>query len=734
MGGLQDDAAASGERMKAQMSDLSVTVGTMLLPIMSKSLDVIGPLIQKFADAPPHIQEVVVVIGVLAAAMGPALGILGKFTGAFGTMIDLAPKVISGLGNLATAAIANAAAIGAATIAVLGLVLAYQELQKIRSEVDKKDKEVRDLIDKRADAMLNATKYQRDFNKELKEHAIRTKNLKNVIEGNLGALQLTEGFTGLLSAAQGELAYSTNLAYQAILANTIGVGEANEAIALWNETLGEGGAQIALLSQEAHDSMFSLQDHADAAKAISDTYIDQLEPAAQDTANAVKNVGMSLEETTGPMGRVNQSAIEATEVWGGASGELDKFREKQALLAASGELQVQAMDAVSQAVGRATQAYKDAQNEQANLISSMQDATKEAFKQKLLMEIDPGEVGVEAWAALGMELGLLDQKAVDLANSIGPLTQAWKDGAVPTDKMNELLGDVYNTAGKLGPEVDTLGQLIEKYTDYTGPAGDATLDYDQKMTSLAEETLPRAIKGMESFYGTMQHLPDHMSDAVESTGQVNEKIVEHKEELAELAQDQLPKAGEAVGDFTDEMDDMLDRYEQMPEKIKPANEKIIEHKEEMMELSQETIPKTITSWDRMVRDWEEFPARMRPTEEMLGNLNNVIQEIEGDHYSRIHVTTIYKTEGGGEEYQKGGIVPGAIGVPRQVTVHGGEIILNPYQVGALGGPGGPPPPSNVSTSYGGDTFNVEINDRLSGAMFMNELDSRGRYERLNARM
>ena len=52
----------------------------------------------------------------------------------------------------------------------------------------------------------------------------------------------------------------------------------------------------------------------------------------------------------------------------------------------------------------------------------------------------------------------------------------------------------------------------------------------------------------------------------------------------------------------------------------------------------------------------------------------------------------------------------------------------------MGGPGGPPAPGDTSTSYGGDTFHVNINDRLSGAMFMEEMRSRERYDQLSNRM
>ena len=174
----------------------------------------------------------------------------------------------------------------------------------------------------------------------------------------------------------------------------------------------------------------------------------------------------------------------------------------------------------------------------------------------------------------------------------------------------------------------------------------------------------------------------------------------------------------------------------MPDSIKPANEKLFEHKEELMELAQDKIPKAITSIGKFADEMERLPQRLEPALESTGQLNKTLHDIPGVYEAEVHVTTYYHggDPGQGSEFQHGGIVPGPIGAPRQATVHGGEIILNPYEVGAMGGPGGPSPPGNSSTSYGGDTFVTTINDRLSGAMFMEEMRSRERYDQLSNRM
>jgi hypothetical protein len=96
---------------------------------------------------------------------------------------------------------------------------------------------------------------------------------------------------------------------------------------------------------------------------------------------------------------------------------------------------------------------------------------------------------------------------------------------------------------------------------------------------------------------------------------------------------------------------------------------------------------------------------------------------------RIIITTEHRTigkPGMGESFQHGGVVPGPIGAPRRATVHGGEIILNPYQPGALGGP----PVTNNNQRFN-ETFNIY--NPLAGAMAMAQRRQR-RRQRFEARM
>jgi hypothetical protein len=252
----------------------------------------------------------------------------------------------------------------------------------------------------------------------------------------------------------------------------------------------------------------------------------------------------------------------------------------------------------------------------------MQDATQEMFNQQILAAIDPAEIGVEAWAGLGQELGLLDEKQVNLATAADELITAFKDGVIPTENMAEAAGALFIESEKLEPK---FGAIL-----------------------------------------------DHFSDAPGKIGPSKEAMIEHHGIMSDMV-DILPDAAGGVDDVATALSEA----------------------------------KT-------------------PTDEIKGSLddvNELLTELKGDH--EINITTTFRevgsppsTSGFPPAFQMGTRrVPGPIGQPLPAILHGGEVVLNPFQAGALGGPGGPPVTNN---SFGGDTFVNNIYDPLAAKVVASE--------------
>jgi len=72
------DKTRDFERLKVDLQNLSVTIGNVLLPFVKEFAKVAGDLTARFQSLSPETQDLIVKIGVFAAAIGPVLIITGK--------------------------------------------------------------------------------------------------------------------------------------------------------------------------------------------------------------------------------------------------------------------------------------------------------------------------------------------------------------------------------------------------------------------------------------------------------------------------------------------------------------------------------------------------------------------------------------------------------------------------------------------------------------------------------
>lgn len=69
-----------------RLKDLGITLGGIIIPKLDKLLDIVSPLIGKFQNLSTRTQSVVLVVGGLAAALGPAILLLGNIATAAGAL------------------------------------------------------------------------------------------------------------------------------------------------------------------------------------------------------------------------------------------------------------------------------------------------------------------------------------------------------------------------------------------------------------------------------------------------------------------------------------------------------------------------------------------------------------------------------------------------------------------------------------------------------------------------
>ena len=119
------DGLANSQRiMKAELANASAELGTQLLPLALKAVKAITGLVEKFTSMSPAGQKVILIIGGIAAAIGPLIMIIGTVLQVVGGLMTfLAGPAVVAIGA-AMAPVLPIIGIIAAIIAVVGLLFA----------------------------------------------------------------------------------------------------------------------------------------------------------------------------------------------------------------------------------------------------------------------------------------------------------------------------------------------------------------------------------------------------------------------------------------------------------------------------------------------------------------------------------------------------------------------------------------------------------------------------------
>lgn len=118
-----DNMKGSLTLLKSALEGAGISIGEVLAPAIRKVAEWITGLVDKFNNLSPTAQKVIVVIGAIAAAIGPVLVVLGTVMGAIGNLLIYLPMISTALGVVKAAFTALTGPVGIAIAIIVGLVI-----------------------------------------------------------------------------------------------------------------------------------------------------------------------------------------------------------------------------------------------------------------------------------------------------------------------------------------------------------------------------------------------------------------------------------------------------------------------------------------------------------------------------------------------------------------------------------------------------------------------------------
>lgn len=150
-----DNTMGAINDLKSAAEELALKLFDNLKPTIDAIVDIVQKLTDKFNALTPEQQENIVAIGLMVAAIGPALMILGKLFAIVGTIIGVIGKMIAIVKGVGAAIYAITGPIGLAIAAVAGMVAIGVALYKNWDTVKAKAAQFADFVKSKFQQLSN---------------------------------------------------------------------------------------------------------------------------------------------------------------------------------------------------------------------------------------------------------------------------------------------------------------------------------------------------------------------------------------------------------------------------------------------------------------------------------------------------------------------------------------------------------------------------------------------------
>lgn len=157
-----DGTANSFRTFQAVLQNLATTIGQRLLPIITPIVQKITDIVDSFSKLSPQTQDMIVKIGLIAAALGPVLKVVGHIISLTGTALTKIPKLVSGANTLVTSLQGLSGVLGTGGPVILAIaaaiaagVLIYKNWDKIKDAAKKLGDGIKDTFSRLKTNVVN---------------------------------------------------------------------------------------------------------------------------------------------------------------------------------------------------------------------------------------------------------------------------------------------------------------------------------------------------------------------------------------------------------------------------------------------------------------------------------------------------------------------------------------------------------------------------------------------------
>lgn len=147
---MQDNLSGQVTILKSQLEELAISFGEMLMPAIRQIVTWVQSFVDKLNSMDQSTRELILTIGLIAAAIGPLLIAVGTVMSKVGTIMSAIPKLVGSINTIAGSVTALSGPIGIAIAAIAALtatfIAMYSTNEEFREKVNAVWQQINDKI------------------------------------------------------------------------------------------------------------------------------------------------------------------------------------------------------------------------------------------------------------------------------------------------------------------------------------------------------------------------------------------------------------------------------------------------------------------------------------------------------------------------------------------------------------------------------------------------------------